>query len=106
MAVNKEHKEFHGVDMTAGWETPAGYPAGIPNRVRVTLTDGSVLVEEVAFPPGHDKNPLTDARLATKFHGLADTVLGVDRSQAIWERVMNLDSDPRPHETLGLLTAP
>jgi len=29
MGVNKEHKEFHAVDMSTGWETPAGYPAGI-----------------------------------------------------------------------------
>src|SRR4051812_8612449 len=30
-----------------------GYPAGIPNRVRVTLDDGTVEELEVAFPPGH-----------------------------------------------------
>lgn len=33
MAVNKEHKEFHAVDMSAGWETPAGYPAGIEQKI-------------------------------------------------------------------------
>ena len=33
MAVNKEHKEFHAVDMTAGWETPAGYPVGIQQKI-------------------------------------------------------------------------
>src|SRR5215218_1069688 len=63
------------VSRTSVIEDPAltaGYPAGIPNRVRVTLDDGTVLVSEVAFPPGHDKNPLTDAQLAVKFHGLSD----------------------------------
>ena len=45
----------------------AGYPAGIPNRVTITLNDGTKLTEEVAFPPGHDKNPLTDAQLAQSF---------------------------------------
>lgn len=29
MAVNKKHDEFYTLDMSAGWETPAGYPAGI-----------------------------------------------------------------------------
>ena len=29
MPVNKEHKEFHQIDMSTGWETPAGYPRGI-----------------------------------------------------------------------------
>ncbi|MDB5557518.1 MAG: cupin, partial [Enterovirga sp.] len=29
MPVNKLHDEFHAVDMSSGWEVPAGYPAGI-----------------------------------------------------------------------------
>lgn len=33
MAVNKEHKEFHAVDMSTGWETPPGYPAGIEQKI-------------------------------------------------------------------------
>ena len=54
----------------------AGYPEGIPNRVTVTLDDGRKLVAEVTFPPGHDRNPLSDDQLAVKFHELADPVLG------------------------------
>jgi len=82
----------------------AGYPAGIPNRVKVTLDDGTVLVSEVAFPPGHDKNPLTDAQLATKFHGLADPAIGAVRAAQIWERLSRLEEDPRPHEAISLVT--
>ena len=33
MAINKEHKEFHQIDLTAGWETPPGYPAGIQQKI-------------------------------------------------------------------------
>lgn len=33
MAVNKGHKEFHAVDMSTGWETPPGYPAGIQQKI-------------------------------------------------------------------------
>jgi hypothetical protein len=33
MGVNKEHKEFHAVDMSTGWETPVGYPAGIQQKI-------------------------------------------------------------------------
>ena len=43
MAIKKEHKEFHALDMTSGWETPAGYPAGIPlswNRLLAAITIG------------------------------------------------------------------
>jgi ChrR Cupin-like domain len=33
MTVNKEHKEFHALDMNVGWETPPGYPAGITQKI-------------------------------------------------------------------------
>ena len=33
MPVNKEHKEFHQIDMSTGWETPAGYPRGIEQKI-------------------------------------------------------------------------
>ena len=33
MPVNKKHKEFHPVDMTAGWEVPPGYPTGIQQKI-------------------------------------------------------------------------
>ena len=81
----------------------AGYPVGIPNRITVPLDDGTELVEEVAFPPGHDRNPLNDRQLATKFHGLVDPVLGNVRGTEIWQRVSTLEADPAPHETLALL---
>jgi 2-methylcitrate dehydratase len=81
----------------------AGYPAGTPNRVTVTLVDGRRLVSEVAFPPGHDKNPLTDDQLAEKFHGLVDPVLGRDCADQIRRRVSGLENDPAPHETLECL---
>ena len=58
---------------------------------------------EVAFPPGHDKNPLTDAQLAVKFHGLAEPALGRDKAFALWDRGMRLDSDPNPYEAIRLL---
>jgi hypothetical protein len=33
MAVNKKHDEFHAIDMSTGWETPPGYPAGIQQKI-------------------------------------------------------------------------
>ena len=31
--VPKLHEEFHTLDMSAGWETPPGYPAGIAQKI-------------------------------------------------------------------------
>ena len=39
MPVNKEHKEFHQVDLTSGWETPAGYPRGIEQKILAGALD-------------------------------------------------------------------
>jgi hypothetical protein len=33
MTVNKAHREFHTLDMGAGWETPPGYPEGIRQKI-------------------------------------------------------------------------
>ncbi|MBX6314822.1 MAG: MmgE/PrpD family protein [Isosphaeraceae bacterium] len=82
----------------------AEYPASIPNRVSVSLDDGSTLTCRVDFPPGHDKNPLTDAQLSVKFHGLADPVLGPKRATELWDRLSRLEDDPQPHEAIALLT--
>ena len=33
MRTEKEHREFHAVDLAQGWETPPGYPAGIQQKI-------------------------------------------------------------------------
>lgn len=83
----------------------AVYPAGTPNRVRVTLDDGQVLESEVTYPPGHDKNPLSEEQLRAKFQGLVEPVLGPARGGELWKRLQNIEQDARPHEAIGLLKA-
>jgi len=33
MSIKKEHKEFHTIDLSSGWATPAGYPEGIQQQI-------------------------------------------------------------------------
>jgi len=33
MTISKEHREFHQLDLAAGWRTPAGYPRGIEEKI-------------------------------------------------------------------------
>ena len=79
------------------------YPGAVPNRVTVTLADGTVLVCELSLPPGHTQNPLTDAQLAAKFHGLVDPVVGRERAVSIQAKILDLELDSSPHEVLQLL---
>jgi hypothetical protein len=39
MAVNKEHLEFHAVDLASGWEVPQGYPEGIQQKILAGALD-------------------------------------------------------------------
>jgi hypothetical protein len=39
MANPKRHDEFHRVDMASGWETPAGYPPGIEQKILAGALD-------------------------------------------------------------------
>ncbi len=39
MPMNKPHLEFHPVDMNEGWHTPAGYPAGIKQKILASDLD-------------------------------------------------------------------
>jgi hypothetical protein len=39
MPVNKPHLEFHRVDMSTGWVTPPGYPAGIEQKILAGALD-------------------------------------------------------------------
>ena len=39
MPMNKPHLEFHAVDMSTGWVTPPGYPAGIKQKILASDLD-------------------------------------------------------------------
>ena len=39
MPMSKPHLEFHPVDMNEGWHTPAGYPAGIKQKILASDLD-------------------------------------------------------------------
>jgi hypothetical protein len=39
MTISKEHREFHQLDLTAGWRTPDGYPKGIEEKILAGALD-------------------------------------------------------------------
>lgn len=39
MPMNKPHLEFHAIDLDSGWETLAGYPAGITQKILASDLD-------------------------------------------------------------------
>ena len=41
-----------------------GFPSHRPTRITLTLRDGTVVTEDVPFPKGDPRNPMTDADIA------------------------------------------
>lgn len=39
MPIRKEHKEFHKIDTSGGWESPPGYPPGIEQKILAGTLD-------------------------------------------------------------------
>ena len=68
------------------------YPHGIPNRITVTLDDGTKLTKEVEFPRGHAGNPMTDGEVETKFRGTVEPKYGKPKADAILARCWDLEN--------------
>ena len=62
--------------------------------VTAVLTDGRRVRVLVEHAIGSLHKPMSDAQLAAKFHGLSDTVLGVDRSTALIEACWAVGGEP------------
>lgn len=80
----------------------ARYPRGIPNRITVTMNDGTQFVEENEFPPGHDQNPLTDEQVEHKFRKQASGLIDEQTQTLILERCWNLETLENVSELLSL----
>ncbi|CAI2719335.1 MmgE/PrpD family protein [Nitrospina watsonii] len=75
------------------------YGRSFPNKVTVTLKNGSIYEQEVVDPKGHPNNPLKPKELEKKFRDAAERWLSVDQQDRVVEMVWRLDEV----EDLGLL---
>jgi 2-methylcitrate dehydratase len=78
------------------------YPAGIPNRLTITMKDGRKLVKEVEFPRGHARNPMTDAEVEKKFRTMVEPRYGADSAAKILKTCWDLESLPSPTPLLEM----
>jgi 2-methylcitrate dehydratase len=79
------------------------YPKAVGNIVNVQLAGGRVLTQRCDYPPGHAQNPLTDNQVESKFHLLADPVLGRQRADAVAQWVWRMEDASHVGELLPLL---
>lgn len=86
-------------------ELTARYPRGIPNRITVTLKDGTQFTEENEFPRGHDQNPMSDEEVERKFRRLANDVIDETTQSLVVRQCWELESLRGVGDLLGLFPA-
>ena len=69
----------------------AAYPAGIPTILEIAEKNGRMHSARMDFPPGHNRNPLTDAQINEKFTRLARPALEAQTERAV-EALWALDA--------------
>jgi 2-methylcitrate dehydratase PrpD len=74
-------------------EIEAEFPANMSGKLTVTAR-GERFVQKVVVPKGEPGNFLAETELRAKFAGLADTVLGTERSARLADAVLALDATP------------
>jgi 2-methylcitrate dehydratase len=79
------------------------YPAGIPNRVTITMKDGRQLVREVEFPRGHARNPMTDTEVEHKFRTMVEPKYGKERADRILAACWELEKRSSAADLVTLL---
>ncbi len=70
----------------------AGYPEGIPNRLRVKLKDGRELTKTISFPLGHAKNLMNNEQIEAKFRPLAERIFDSAQVSKQLEKLWAFDS--------------
>ncbi len=84
-------------------EINKGYPEGIPNRITITMDDGTQHIKEVSYPRGHARNSMTDEEVEKKFRTMAEPRYGKQKADAILKTCWNLNNLSSAGELLELL---
>ena len=77
--------------------------AGYLSRVEIEMTDGRVVYGAAAPPPGHPKNPFTDADFAAKVSENVETVAGAERTKKLVEYLFSIERSGNVRELTALL---
>jgi 2-methylcitrate dehydratase len=82
------------VVVVADPEIEAVFPALQRVVVTITTTDGRQFTEQLDYPKGDPRNPLSDAEVEEKFDALAAPVLSADARTRLKEAVWDLENVP------------
>ncbi len=91
--------------VTADPEIEKLFPALQRVIVRIHTIDGREFTQQLDYPKGDPRNPLTDSELEEKFEALSGPVMSHDACRSAIHAIWNLEKQPRVSELMKLFQA-
>lgn len=83
-------------------EMTAGYPDGIPNLLVVKTTDGKEYSKKISYPLGHNRNPMNDVDIETKFKSLALRWMSAQNAECLLKALWDIEHCKDVSEIMAL----
>src|SRR5262245_7037720 len=93
------------VEVVADPEIEKAFPALQRVVVTITKTDGQRFHEQLDYPKGDPRNPLTDQEIEEKFAALADGVLSSNAQKKLKDAIWNLEKQSSVSKLMALMKA-
>ena len=93
------------VEVIADPEIEKVFPALQRVIVNITTTDGRNFSEQLDYPKGDPRNPLSDAEIEEKFRALADGVLSAKAQDKLIDAIWNLEKCASVSKLMALMKA-
>ena len=97
--------QLEKVEVVADPEIEKVFPALQRVVVEITTTDERHLTEQLDYPKGDPRNPLTDAEVEEKFAALAEGVLSSGAQKKLKEAIWNLEKVSSVSRLMALMKA-
>jgi len=97
--------QLHKVEVVADPEIEKVFPELQRVKVNITTTDGRNFSEQLDYPKGDPRNPLTDPEIEEKFSALADGVLSPPAQKKLKDAIRNLEKISSVSKLMALMKA-
>ncbi|PYX36340.1 MAG: MmgE/PrpD family protein, partial [Acidobacteria bacterium] len=97
--------QLQKVEVVADPEIEKVFPALQRVVVTITTSDGQSFTEQLDYPKGDPRNPLTDREIEEKFSALADGVLSTKAQQKLKEAIWSLEKIGSVSKLMNLMKA-
>jgi 2-methylcitrate dehydratase len=101
----KIREQLNKVEVVADPEIEKVFPALQRVVVTITTNDGQSFTEQLDYPKGDPRNPLTDQEIEEKFSALADGVLSLEAQKKLKDAIWNLEKLGSVSKLMALMKA-